>query len=786
MKTILLVLISVVSVCCVRAGAETYYVRVGGNDSALGTSVDTAWATVEHAAEQVAPGDTVYVGAGTYAGQVEFEVSGTLAEPIRVVADIEGTRTGDAGAVVIEHGGTQPAIALRNAGYIYLSGFVVRGGEDGLLVDGGVGVEIDGFLLEDARDQGVNARGGAEVLLTNCTIRGTKRGVWIHTGIVRIEDSTLTELTQEGVLVRNTESEARLRRCRIIDVRRGAVSEHGRLALINTLIHDTIDEGVFSQNNSTLVMVHCTVDHAGGIGARFEGTATLYNNIISSPGSHCMQLDGGTVTASHTLVHDRPQLRSNNFNSLEFEFDPQYANPSGDDFSLSPESEAIDNGMDMTPYTLLDITGKDRPEGDESDLGAHEGSLPGRTYFVRTSGSDANDGLTPGAAFRTVQYAINQCTAPGSSVYVGPGNYQEALTIGTGSGINAVSGTRADPTRVIADIGGVNTLEDPGAVVLDGRDSSRTAIDARAISHWAFEGFQIRNYLTYGVYAPNAAVSLIACTIEVPSAYAYYALPGADVTIQDCTFDRNTGSGHGVWLWNIGNTGEIRLTVERNRMVSDSSDGTSWASGWSSWWISGYRSYRYGIIVANYSTAAGSAATVRNNLVTGMFLPIYTITRSSSAESEVVNNTVTDSFYSIYVYNLGGSVVAVNNLISNCYYGLFAYGGSPTIRGHAEHAITYNMDLLRRTYMPTDLITDSPMFADPDSGDYALQAGSPCADAGSSYHAPVDDLDGRARPADGDDDGERAYDIGALELVTGTSRRRVVRWREVSPIGEGD
>lgn len=58
-----------------------------------------------------------------------------------------------------------------------------------------------------------------------------------------------------------------------------------------------------------------------------------------------------------------------------------------------------------------------------------------------------------------------------------------------------------------------------------------------------------------------------------------------------------------------------------------------------------------------------------------------------------------------------------------------------------------------------------PRFVDPIAGDYHLRADSPLIDAGSDTSAPTTDLDGDARPHDGDEDGTATVDIGYDEAI---------------------
>ena len=90
----------------------------------------------------------------------------------------------------------------------------------------------------------------------------------------------------------------------------------------------------------------------------------------------------------------------------------------------------------------------------------------GNTYFVRTSGNDANDGLTVNTAFATIQKAVNSCTTAGNTIYIGQGTYSEMVEIGINNGTNAGSGTANDPNKIIGDYTGQYTGDGSGPVII--------------------------------------------------------------------------------------------------------------------------------------------------------------------------------------------------------------------------------------------------------------------------------------------------------------------------------
>src|SRR5258707_5058330 len=71
------------------ASAATFYVATNGNDTFNGSSANP-WATLQHAVETIAPGDTILVRSGTYAG-CRIRNSGSVSLPKTLARDTGAT-----------------------------------------------------------------------------------------------------------------------------------------------------------------------------------------------------------------------------------------------------------------------------------------------------------------------------------------------------------------------------------------------------------------------------------------------------------------------------------------------------------------------------------------------------------------------------------------------------------------------------------------------------------------------------------------------------------------------
>lgn len=88
----------------------TYYVRTTGSDAAAGTSAAAAWLTIGKAMTTVSAGDTVWVGAGTYRVSSTIAPS-SMASMTYLYGDTDGSKTGDAGEVIVTNYATNDTTA---------------------------------------------------------------------------------------------------------------------------------------------------------------------------------------------------------------------------------------------------------------------------------------------------------------------------------------------------------------------------------------------------------------------------------------------------------------------------------------------------------------------------------------------------------------------------------------------------------------------------------------------------------------------------------------------------
>jgi hypothetical protein len=136
-----------------------------------------------------------------------------------------------------------------------------------------------------------------------------------------------------------------------------------------------------------------------------------------------------------------------------------------DDFAVKVSA---DGANWMEAIRIEGGTGK--PSFPQGVAGFREVLAANRTYYVRKTGSDANDGLSSGAAFLTIQKAVNVALSLDMSIYsvtidVGAGTFAEGSRLsvaGNGNARITVQGAGYDQTTIsgsgygISANGGVN------------------------------------------------------------------------------------------------------------------------------------------------------------------------------------------------------------------------------------------------------------------------------------------------------------------------------------------
>lgn len=116
---------------------------------------------------------------------------------------------------------------------------------------------------------------------------------------------------------------------------------------------------------------------------------------------------------------------------------------------------------------------------------ASPNSAPASTYFVKTTGNDADDGRTPATAFKTVLRAA-QALDHGDGVVIAPGTYRESVFLAERFG------KAAAPIKITGDESGALTAGQPGPVVIEAARPDAPALHFFRFQHLAVSGLTFR------------------------------------------------------------------------------------------------------------------------------------------------------------------------------------------------------------------------------------------------------------------------------------------------------
>lgn len=267
MKKILLFLIVLSINSAVKA--NNYFVsNLGDDTNNTGLTTANPFLTLQHAADQVTAGDTVFVANGTYVGFDLRSQSGTSGNPI--VFKAQGTN------VLINQSGP-----IRN---------------DGINIEGVDYIIIDGFIVNDMPGNG----NGIRLVLSNfCEVRNTscdnnaERGIFTgFTDDVLIEHNICTNsIDEHGIYVSNSSDRPIIRYNECYGNNGAGIHMNGDLS--------TGGDGIISDAKVYGNILH---DNGGAAGINMDGLQSpmVYNNLIydnhSSQGIAIFQGDGAIVT----------------------------------------------------------------------------------------------------------------------------------------------------------------------------------------------------------------------------------------------------------------------------------------------------------------------------------------------------------------------------------------------------------------------------------------------------------------------------------------------------------
>ena len=321
--------------------ATTWYVRTSGNDSNTGTSAASAFRTISAAAGRVWAGDTVYVGAGTYAEQVTVPRSGSASAYISYVGDTAGQHTGDAGAVAVGSGGAID-YAFRLSGISY--------------------VRIRGFTITDVRRDGIYMGSSTHhIRIEDCHIHSNGRyGVYGSnmTGPLAVVRTTVSQNTTTGMY---------FYRCT------------GDLTFTNTLVHNNGGQGVEAKSGGKVNTINCTMcdNKLNGMYVMSCMKLTLRNNIFAFNGKYGVSYGRTALVESHNLLWN---TQSAGGGPTDIRADPRFVDRANYDYHLTLASPAVDKA-DAAYAPADDIDSKPRESKDGMvDMGADE--FNGRTIRV--------------------------------------------------------------------------------------------------------------------------------------------------------------------------------------------------------------------------------------------------------------------------------------------------------------------------------------------------------------------------------------------------------------------
>lgn len=405
----------------------SYYVSETGSDSNPGTQA-LPWRTIQKAADTLVAGDTVYLGAGTYAERVMPRNSGRVDAWITYAASPGAAVTID-GAGIILPDDLAGLVEISGRSYVRLSGLrVVRAGpyrdNAGILVLDSSHVAIEGSSTSDTQSSGIGVWGSRDVTLSGNTVERGGLSGWQEcisvagTDAFEVRDNTVRECHKEGICIKDGASNGKVLGNRVesatsVGIYVDAWDKHTfNIEVARNLAHDVTGNGFALASEMGGLLENVTIvnnvayhNQYLGLQVSTNGDArthpmagirivnnTAYDNgweswgggiAVDNPDSQdvvvrnniCSQnryfqivvvagVPTQTLAIDHNLVDGFRGTEGETRGSDAVEGDPRFADPRAADFHLQPGSPAIDRGSSLGAPGT-DMDGRPRPlDGD--------------------------------------------------------------------------------------------------------------------------------------------------------------------------------------------------------------------------------------------------------------------------------------------------------------------------------------------------------------------------------------------------------------------------------------
>ncbi|MBR0225596.1 MAG: fibronectin type III domain-containing protein, partial [Thermoguttaceae bacterium] len=450
----------------------------------------------------------------------------------------------------------------------------ITGSGGGVYADGGELQIVDtafrgNITLSKADDNGTKGFGGAlyvkecSTTVASSTFAGNKSlldaaAIFANQSRLDVESSTFTQNTADrgqsaikwyagssgsvvgSLFYRNTSG-----RGDVLELSTTGASAGSEVTIENSTIVNNVTSGKYSAL-PTLSLRSASTNQPGTYNV--VNSIVAFNGVSDQYGSNGTALGAQTFNFRNTLVTQSVDTTKDNINYTGT-IDALFTDAANDDYTLNPDSIAINAGSNDAVTVETDLTGEWRIQAGRVDLGAFE-CASGRTIVVSSATDDAND---PGS----LRYAVENAR---HGDYILFSDALRGKTITLMEPLVVTKGITIDASTFVANIAAA--VEDDAAE--DGDEpaaSASAAADNPYNSGLAISGAGASKLFT--IDAPGQQATFIgltfadgysrndAATLTAPDGGSAIYNMNANVTVRDALFTGNVGSYGGAVL-NLG------------------------------------------------------------------------------------------------------------------------------------------------------------------------------------------------------------------------------------------